>query len=467
VDNTLDTGTLIVEDIYQGLEGVTRGTVKYIRVLETKSKVVRTTPQRVDVGINSGWDMRAVLGTVPVEADGSAHFQVPADTQIFFEALDKDYLEVRRMRNFMSVKGGEVTSCIGCHEPYRSTLGERATPLLALQREASTIEAPPWGADRLGFESVVQPVLRHNCVRCHDGARGPHKSFDLRGGTMVAAPTGFDRDQGPQHHVSNSYLKLLSFVSYIRVGGYQGKKLPLAPLASGSYKSKLMHLLKAGHYDLKLELADWRALAAWIDCNAPYYGGWDEIVIGSRRQAAVRPGPLSVLRKATPADVRRIGERRKTLSQAGKVAAYLDCGVQMNSGPGTVSITQTHGRGWNYCPAKEVEGLLGSQADICFDERKLIFALKGLSPGKKYKLDVTWWDYNTADRKQSIWLIDSKGRRTQLLPPTALPSYSKSKRMPGRVSLDLPVTGEDVTIAIQREGGANAVLSEIWVTARQ
>ncbi len=466
VDNTKDTGTLIVENIYQGLEGVARGTIKYLRVLETKSKVVHTTPQRVDVGMNSGWDMRSVLGTVPVEADGSVHFQVPADRQIFFEALDKDYLEIRRMRNFMSVKRGEVTSCIGCHEPYGSTLGKRDTPPLALQRVASTIEAPPWGADRLGFESVVQPVLRQNCVHCHDGTKGPRKSFNLRGGRMVVAPAGFDRDAGPQHHVSDSYLKLLPYVSYIRVGSYQGEKLPLAPRATGSLQSKLMLLLKTGHHDVNLALADWRALAAWIDCNAPYYGGWDEIVIG-RQQGVPGRGTLSTLRQATPTDARRISERRKALSHAGRVVAYLDCGVQLNSGGDEVSITQTRGRGWNYCPAKEVDGLLATQADICFDENQVTFALKGLSLGKKYTLDMTWWDYNTADRKQSIWLVNAKGKRTRLLAPTALPSYHESRKMPGHVSLDLPVNDEGVTIAIQREGGANAVLSEIWVTALQ
>jgi hypothetical protein len=114
-----------------------------------------------------------------------------------------------------------------------------------------------------------------------------------------------------------------------------------------------------------------------------------------------------------------------------------------------------------------VDGLLATQADICFDENQVTFALKGLSLGKKYTLDMTWWDYNTADRKQSIWLVNAKGKRTRLLAPTALPSYHESRKMPGHVSLDLPVNDEGVTIAIQREGGANAVLSEIWVTALQ
>jgi hypothetical protein len=330
VDNKKATGTLIVEDIYQGLEGVERGSVKHLRILETKVKVVHTVPQRVDVGVNSGWDMRAVLGTVPVEADGSVHFQVPADKQIFFEALDKDFLEVRRMRNFMSVKPGEVTSCIGCHESYGTALAHRRTTLLAMQRPASTIEPPPWGAERLGFREVVQPVLNDKCVSCHDGAAGPQNSFDLRGKNMVSAPTGFDRDQGPQHFVSDSYLKLLPFVSYIRVGGYQGEKLPLPPRATGSYASKLMQMLKSGHYNVKLELDAWRAVAAWIDCNAPFYGDWDEIEIASE----IERGPLSALRRPSPSQVRRIGARKTELNQeagpskSSATAAAMPCSAK-------------------------------------------------------------------------------------------------------------------------------------------
>ena len=81
---------VVITDIYQGLDGIKRGEVKYLRILETYSKTVRTTPQRCDVGVGSGWDVRGVLGIVPVEADGSAHFYLSPYKQIFFEALAWD-----------------------------------------------------------------------------------------------------------------------------------------------------------------------------------------------------------------------------------------------------------------------------------------------------------------------------------------------------------------------------------------
>jgi hypothetical protein len=284
-------GTLIVTDVYQGLEGVKRGEVKYLRILETHSKTVRTTPQRCDIGVNSGWGIRGVLGTVPVEEDGSVYFKVPPFKQIFFEVLDKDYLEIRRMRNFMNVMPGETNSCIGCHEPYGTAPVSDRTAI-ALKRPPSEIAPPPWGTGGLGFKKVVQPILDKNCVKCHDGSKEEGKAFDLRGLEMVAAPVGYDRDHAPhrQHEISDSFLNLLKHVSYIRVGPYQGEKLPLAANATGSRQSKLMKMLKKGHNDVALDTAQWRALAAWIDCNAPYYGSWNEISI-SPPKATLLPNP--------------------------------------------------------------------------------------------------------------------------------------------------------------------------------
>ena len=55
-------------------------------------------------------------GIVPVEADGSAHFLVQADKNIFLQALDKNFVEVQRERTFVNFRPGETRSCVGCHE---------------------------------------------------------------------------------------------------------------------------------------------------------------------------------------------------------------------------------------------------------------------------------------------------------------------------------------------------------------
>ena len=463
-------GVLTVSNIYKGLDGIKPGEVQYLRVLETHSKTVHTNPQRCDVGVGAGWDPRGVLGVVPVEADGSVHFEVPPFKQIFFEALDTDYLEIRRMRNFMNVMPGEKTGCIGCHEPY-GTLPGRAGPggPIAMKRPPSKLVAPPWGDGAMNFKRVVQPVLDRNCIRCHDGSpkadKDSKKSFDLRGTQMVTAPAPHDRDQGPQHAVSDSFLKLLGYVSYVTVGGHQGVRLPLAVNATGSRTSKLMKVLaNGGHYKVKLKVDDWRAFAAWIDCNAPFYGGWDEIVIG--RKAPRRVKPAADLGPATAA-------RRKAITAklpAGvKLEAYLNCGSgQRNDKSDAVRIVQTCGRSYSFTRSK-IAGLFPTQGLIAFDDKEVVFEISSLAPDKRYSACLTWWDYDTAGRKQSVWVsnIDGSGK-VCAIKATSLPSYKSRKQLPAEISFAIDnsrTKADKCKFAIVREGEYNSVVCEIWITS--
>ena len=231
------------------------------------------------MGVGSGWSNRVVLGTIPVESDGSAKFQVPPDRAIFLEALDEEFLEIRRMRSFLTLRPGEVAACIGCHEPFKQAPPNHS--LMAMARPPSDITPPPWGVMGMDFAKVVQPVLDKHCTACHDGSDTEGRAFDLRGDTMVVAPIWHDKDEGPQHKVSRSFLNLLGYVEYIKLGGDNLSNLPLEAYATGSYKSPLMHMLRAGHQDVELTTAEWRALAAWIDCNAPYCGGWDDYLLNA------------------------------------------------------------------------------------------------------------------------------------------------------------------------------------------
>ncbi|MDI9602361.1 MAG: hypothetical protein QM328_09465 [Acidobacteriota bacterium] len=270
-----DDALVYVQNVYEGLDGVEAGAVRWLRVCETYPKRRHTDPHRVDVGVGSGWDMRGILGMVPVESDGSAYMRLPANRMLYFQALDEDLLEIRRMRNYIDLRPGESRGCVGCHEePSRSALLGQPMPL-ATQREPATPDPPPWGAGPLRFEEVVQPILDRQCLSCHGEGGDP----DLLGGRMVVAPHAGDLDEGPQHFVSTSFLALLPHVEYVTMNGYGGPKLPLPPYATGSAASPLMALLRAGHYDVRLGPDEWHALAAWIDCNAPYYGSYDDRIV--------------------------------------------------------------------------------------------------------------------------------------------------------------------------------------------
>jgi len=268
--------TVVVTDVYEGLEGVPRGTVKYLRVMEQIARPWSAWQHRRDDGVPGqmvavSWFSHiwiAVLhGTVPVAADGSAHFTVPADRNIYLQALDKDFMEVQRMRTFVNFQPGEKRSCIGCHE-HRS-LAPATGPGLAL-RHAPSRPAPQPGdsAPRpLHYPTDVQPTLDKHCVRCHSGPK-PKAGINLS-----ATPTS---------HFSRSYETFMSkgLVNTIREwsgpghNGCMDHAPAVPPYTYGSHKSKLIAHLRKGHKGVKLARDEFIKLVTWIDANGPYYGSY-------------------------------------------------------------------------------------------------------------------------------------------------------------------------------------------------
>ena len=142
------TGTFVVLDLYQGLEGIDRGDVKYLRVIEEVPKPVSAECrgyrlQNPVVSQHGNFAVKRLLGTVPIEPDGSAHFEAPAETALYFAALDEDYMEIQRMRSFVHLAPGQTVTCIGCHEDRRTAPSNDR--VLALRRPASQITPPPGG----------------------------------------------------------------------------------------------------------------------------------------------------------------------------------------------------------------------------------------------------------------------------------------------------------------------------------
>ena len=124
-------------------------------------------------GTNSVNIARAVLGTVPVEADGSAHFIVPARKDLFSQALDADGLAVTTMRSGTQFMPGEKATCQGCHEPTHTAIV--ATSPLAMRRPPSRLEADVDGTNPFSYPRLVQPVLDKHCVKCHAQSKKPDK----------------------------------------------------------------------------------------------------------------------------------------------------------------------------------------------------------------------------------------------------------------------------------------------------
>ena len=161
------TAAVHIADIYSGpgLQGVPRGTVKRLRVFSYHFGYNAKAGFPL-VGTQAGWDMKRVLGTATVEADGSAYFQIPANTPVSIQPLDEEGRAVQLMRSWLVGMPGELVSCVGCHEQRRETLPMRRN--LAHDRRPEPLE--PWyGAPRpFAFAHEVFPVLEQYCIGCHD-----------------------------------------------------------------------------------------------------------------------------------------------------------------------------------------------------------------------------------------------------------------------------------------------------------
>ena len=179
IPNTTDrqarTGRFLVQDVYQGLSGVKRGEVKWLRVIEETSRTSRTgmggSPynQTFLVSCALAFGAKNFLGIVPVEKDGSAYFEVPAGRAVYLQALDAEGRLVQSMRTFVQAAPGTTRSCIGCHEHKYSTSSASAVLPETFGRAPSQLQPESWGSGYLDYPSMVQPVLDKRCAGCHGG----------------------------------------------------------------------------------------------------------------------------------------------------------------------------------------------------------------------------------------------------------------------------------------------------------
>ncbi|MBC8617514.1 SUMF1/EgtB/PvdO family nonheme iron enzyme [Parabacteroides faecis] len=254
--------TIFIQDIYEGegLHGIPRGTVKELRLHAYEYAYVKTRSDHNWHGIQSGWDIKRLLGTVPVEEDGSAIFKVPANTPISIQPIDKDGVAIQWMRSWVTGQPGEVVSCIGCHEDQNQIPIPKR--VIASQKAAAPLKAPVGGVRSFTFDLEVQPILDRACIACHNGEG---KAFDLRGGKKDRLGYG------------TSYLNIHPYVH--RQGG-EGDMVVLQPYEYHPNTSELVRILKKGHHNVKLTDEEWLKLYNWIDYNAPDKGYFDANVLG-------------------------------------------------------------------------------------------------------------------------------------------------------------------------------------------
>ena len=272
VDLATNEATVHIQDIYDGpgLAGVPRGTVKSLRLVEYYFSRRGMGGLYGTLGMDGPWDIKRILGTVPVEPDGSAYFKMPANTPISLQPLDEKGQALQLMRSWLVGQPGERVSCVGCHENQSAASLRREAA--ATKRQPSAIT--PWHGPARGFSYAreVQPVLDRYCVGCHDGAQAQPR---LVGGEMITDWRTLQAGHWPGGgKFSKSYAELHRFM---RRAGIEGDRRMLSPLDFHFSQTELGAMLRKGHHGVRLDAEAWERLAAWQDLNAPYYSTWGEI----------------------------------------------------------------------------------------------------------------------------------------------------------------------------------------------
>ena len=310
-DPTRDTGRLVLADITHGrnMAGVERGEVKKLLVMEELPRPVGCTGRAHMIYGGTGssnYCLHRILGTVPVEKDGSAYFEVPALRSLFFVALDANDMAVKRMQSFVTVMPGETTGCVGCHEYRYDVRGQRPVPR-ALHRPASEIEPVAGVPDIIDYRRHVQPILDKHCVKCHDRQvrkRRPGGVPLVGEGSLL---TSFE------------HLARLTGIGKASVRGWGNGNLP--PRSAGSVASKLLKMIDEHHQKVSLTARERDLIRVWIDSGAQYAGTYAALEveiardvfqdIWGRRRSRMEAGTRVTWTDPTPCT--KVFERRCSL----------------------------------------------------------------------------------------------------------------------------------------------------------
>ncbi len=281
VNYSKTTAQLILSDIYFGrrMEGVKKGEIKSLLIMEELPKPISLNwapgPYRTrHPGESGSIIIHRVLGTVPVEPDGSANFEVPAQRALFFVGLDENGIAVKRMQSFVSLMPGEKMSCVGCHENRNQAPDKlQYASLEATKRKPSQIQKidviPDSGL--IDFPRDVQPVLDRNCVKCHnakktagkvrlDGARTPRWTFGYSS-LIEHGQTG----------MAGKYFNQAQFGN-------------MPPRSFGSPVSKLLDKARGGkHHGVDMNEKDFQLLATWVDSSACFAGTYASLAMPEPR----------------------------------------------------------------------------------------------------------------------------------------------------------------------------------------
>lgn len=250
-------GEFVVADVRKSLLPMPADRkIRQLRVFQLLPKARSDNADNPRMGHPDQANARMLLGTVPVEDDGSAYFRAPARKPLFFQAVDTAGRAVQGMRTVVYLQPGERRGCVGCHEP--PGLVAASDNLVATRRPPSVLQPGPDGTFPFCYPRLIQPLLDRWCVACHDGTIGPDKSPVILTG-------------GPEGRFTKSYESLKPF---LRWPSYDAVTRPGQVGADLSPLSAILTEAKHRKH-LTLPDAELRTLYLWMDAHVPFYGVYE------------------------------------------------------------------------------------------------------------------------------------------------------------------------------------------------
>ncbi len=356
VDYTKENGVYFIQNVYhgEGSKGIEPGTIEKIRVVALDFRAApigENHAHNVEEGVRTGnltstpialghgsWDVKRVLGEIDVEEDGSALFEVPARTPLYFQMVDTSGYVAQTMRSWSTLQPGETFSCVGCHENKNQSVPLK-TRVMAMAKGVQKLN-PFYGDTRgFSFRNEIQPILDKHCVQCHwdrDAKRlnkGNNsvadyakievevkaENLEKKAFSLLDIPV---KEDIAKREWNDAYLNLLQaqmvsdnrsfkgeFKSeLINWPGMQSVPTLLPPYYRGSATSKLMKMLKENHGEVKLSKEEFEKIACWIDLQVPYCGDYKEANTWTKEEMEVYDYYLNKRKKNEEVEKKSIEE---------------------------------------------------------------------------------------------------------------------------------------------------------------
>jgi hypothetical protein len=201
------------------IQNVADGEIKYVRLIEGirrgNSNFVQNSPEQTDFYPGSWPIIKRILGTAPVEKDGSFQIRVPAETPLNFQLLDKNYITIRRQESWTWVMGNENRGCIGCHE--NKELAPPNKLVDAVIKSPVDLNATADERRSVDFRHHIAPLIKSKCAtrNCHvSGKTRPYLEEKLHSDGEIDSDTVYKTLLGLQNFTKD--------VPYV-VPGYAGE----------------------------------------------------------------------------------------------------------------------------------------------------------------------------------------------------------------------------------------------------